>query len=85
MTVARCAPYICNMTTLLDDVVAQIKTLSDEGQRDAADLLALFLEQRRSAYDLTHAQADEIRRRLGEPSDLVTDEDMEAFFARLGE
>jgi hypothetical protein len=73
------------MSTLLDDVVAQVKTLPDEGQRDAASLLALFLEQRRSAYELTSAQADEVRRRLDEPSDLVTDEDMEAFFARLGE
>lgn len=73
------------MTTLLDDVVAQVKTLSDEGQRDAASLLALFLEQRRSTYELTSAQADEVRRRLADSADLVTDEDMEAFFARLGE
>ena len=72
------------MTTLLDDVVAQVRTLSDEGQRDAANLLALFLEQRRSAYELTREQVDEVRRRLDDPGDLVADEEMKAFFAKLG-
>jgi hypothetical protein len=73
------------MITLLDDVVAQVKALSDQGQRDAARLLAQFLEQRRSAYELTPDQAEEVRRRLNEPGDLIADDEMKAFFAKLGE
>ena len=54
------------MNKHLDDAITRLKTLPDERQREAAELLQDFLEQELSDVYLTPEQVAEIELALGE-------------------
>jgi hypothetical protein len=70
------------MNKRLNEAIARVSELPDERQEAAATLLLDFLDSDRTDYDLTPEQIAEIERRLDE-GDIATDEEVEAFFARL--
>ena len=69
------------MNKRLDDAITRLKSLPDERQREAADLLLDFLEQDPSDIELTPERIAEIERRLAE-NDIATDEEVRTFFER---
>ena len=71
------------MNRHLDDAIAQVKSLSDEGQREAAALLFEFLDQQKSDIRLTPEQVAEIERRLGDDEPFASDWEVRDLYARL--
>ena len=71
------------MNRHLDDAIAQVKSLSDEGQREAAALLFEFLDQQKSDIRLTPEQVAEIERRLGDDEPFASDQEVRDLYARL--
>ena len=71
------------MNRHLDDAIAQIKSLSDEGQREAAALLFEFLDQQKSDIRLTPEQVAEIERRLGDDEPFASNQEVRDLYARL--
>lgn len=71
------------MTMVFDEVVAKVRTLPDDQQREAASLLALFLDQRRSDLHLTGEQVAEVERRLAEDEPSASDSEVQELFDRL--
>jgi hypothetical protein len=72
------------MTKAFEDVIDEVRRLPPDQQRDAAEMLVSFLEQQRSPIGLSQSQIREVERRLAEPDRIVPDEEMAAFFAKLG-
>jgi len=70
------------MNKHLDDAITRLKSLPEDRQREAADLLFDFLEQDSSDIELTPEQIAEIERRLAE-NDIATDEEVKTFFERM--
>src|SRR3954462_61026 len=71
------------MNKPLDDAILQVRTLPEEQQREAAQLLFEFLELQRSEIHLAPEQIAEIERRLSDDEPYATDEDVQEVFARL--
>ena len=71
------------MNRHLDDAIAQVKSLSDEDQREAAALLFEFLDQQKSDIRLTPEQVAEIERRLGDDEPFASDQEVRDLYARL--
>ena len=71
------------MNKPLDDAISQLKTLPDEQQREAAQLLFEFLEFQRSEVRLAPEQIAEIERRLSDDEPYASDEEVREVFARL--
>lgn len=71
------------MNRHLDDAITQIRSLSDEGQREAAELLFEFLDQQKSDIRLTPAQIAEIERRLSDDEPFASDQEVRDLYARL--
>jgi len=71
------------MNKPLDDAILQVRTLPEEQQREAAQLLFEFLELQRSEIHLAPEQIAEIERRLSDDEPYATDEEVQEVFARL--
>jgi hypothetical protein len=71
------------MNKRLEEALAQVKALPDEGQQEAAEVLFQFLEAQNSDVYLTPEQIAEIERRASEDGPYATDEEVRAVFARL--
>jgi hypothetical protein len=71
------------MNKHLDDAITRLKSLPQEKQREAAELLFDFIDQDSSDIYLTPAQIAEIERRLGEDEPFATDAEVRATFDRL--
>ncbi|MGF1609294.1 MAG: hypothetical protein ACFCUQ_07855 [Kiloniellales bacterium] len=68
------------MTKLLDDVIERIRRLPSDRQDEAAEVLLSLLEQDPDSVRLSPAQAEEVTRRLGEPSDYASHAEVGAYF-----
>jgi len=71
------------MNRHLDDAISQVKSLPEESQREAAELLFEFLDQQRSEVRLTPEQIAEIERRLGDDEPFASDQEVRDLYARL--
>jgi hypothetical protein len=71
------------MNKHLDNAIARVKALSDERQREAAELLFEFVEDQDSEIYLTPEQIAEIERRLSDAEPFASDEQVRALFGRL--
>ncbi len=71
------------MNKHLDDAITRLKSLPEERQREAADLLFDFLDQDSTEICLTPEQIAEIERRLGDEEPYATDAELRATFDRL--
>jgi len=71
------------MNKHLDDAITRLKSLPEERQREAADLLFDFLDQDSTEICLTPEQIAEIERRLGDEEPYATDAEVRATFDRL--
>lgn len=71
------------MTETLERAIEQAKLLPSERQDEVGEMILSPIEQDASAQRLSPEQEAEVRRRLAMPSDIVPDEEMEAFFRSL--
>ena len=71
------------MSRLLDQAVAQVRTLPEERQDELGEVLLSLAEHERGEPRLSPAQVAEVRRRLANPEPSVSEADADAFFARL--
>jgi guanylate kinase len=69
------------MNKRLEEALAKVKVLSDDQQREAAEILFEYIEARKAGTWLTPEQVAEIERRL-EKDGIATDEEVENFFKR---
>jgi hypothetical protein len=67
----------------LDDAITRVKTLPDEQQREAAQILLEFLDLQDSDMQLTPEQIAEIERRLSDDEPYATGEEVRDLYARL--
>jgi HEAT repeat protein len=81
-TTAQCAMVDC-MNKHLDDAITRLKSLPDDRQREAAEVLFDFLEGDSSDIDLTPEQIAEIKRRLADDEPFASDAEVRATFERL--
>ena len=72
------------MSKILDKAVDCIKSLPETRQDEIGEMLMAVVEQDQSKVQLSAAQQDEVRRRMGETEPVyATDEQVEAFFSKL--
>ena len=71
-----------SMNRRLDDAISRLKSLPDDRQVEAAELLLDFLDEG-SDFHLTPEQIAEIERRLGDEEPYATEAEVEATFDRL--
>lgn len=71
------------MNKHLDEAVTQVKSLPEERQREAAELLFEFLDQQSSDIRLTQAQIAEIERRMNDDEPYASEEEVRELFVRL--
>jgi recombinational DNA repair protein RecR len=71
------------MNKQLDEAITRLKSLPEDRQREAADLLFDFIDQASSDVHLTADQVAEIKRRLADTEPFATDEEVRATFDRL--
>lgn len=71
------------MNKPLDDAISKLRTLPEEQQHEAAQLLFEFLEFQRSEIHLAPEQVAEIERRLSDDEPYATDDEVREVFARL--
>ena len=71
------------MNKQLDEAINRLRDLPEERQQAAAVLLLDFLDHDGEEIELTPDQIAEIERRL-EEDDVATDEEVKAFFNRIG-
>ena len=81
-TVARHA-IVDRMNKHLDDAITRLKSLPDNRQREAAEILFDFLEVESSDIDLTPEQIAEIKRRLTDDEPFASEAEVRATFERL--
>jgi hypothetical protein len=67
----------------LDDAITRVRTLPDEQQREAAQILLEFLDLQDSDMRLTPEQIAEIERRLSDSEPYATSEEVRDLYARL--
>ncbi len=72
------------MNKQLEEIIDLLRGLSEERQQAAAVLLLDFLEHREDDIELTAEQIAEIERSLDD-DDFATDEEVKAFFDRIGQ
>jgi len=68
------------MTTIIDDVIARVKTWPGWRQQDAADLLEMLEESGTEVYRLSESEQAAVREGL--ESRAVSDEELQAFRSR---
>jgi hypothetical protein len=71
------------MNKRLDEAISRLRELPEERQQAAAVLLLDFLDHG-GDFELTPEQIAEIEAALADEDDVASDEEVEAFFARLG-
>ena len=71
------------MNKRLDDVILRLKSLPEERQVEAADLLLNFLDDDVSHVSLTPEQIAEIERRLSDDEPFASEAEVRATFDRL--
>lgn len=72
------------MTKLLEEAIAKLQKLPGERQDEAAELLLSLVEQDQRSMHLTDDQLAEVVRRLGEPTEYASHEDVRSFFNKPG-
>lgn len=70
--------------TKLEAVLERIAKLPPEEREALAHEIEVMLDHPAGPDDLSPQDVAELRRRLGQPDDLATDAEVDAFFARLG-
>ena len=70
------------MNKRLDEALTKVKTLSEDEQQEAAEILLEYIEAREAGTWLTPEQLAEIERRL-EEDDVASDEEVKEVFTRL--
>lgn len=72
------------MTKLLQEAIEKVHALPDDRQDEAAEiLLAMIAQSHSEAPRLTEEQAAVVRSRLND-NDLATDEEVAAFYQKVG-
>jgi len=71
------------MTDLLQKAITEVRKLPSERQDVVAEMLLAFVAQESEEYGLSPEQVAEVQKRLAEPADYATDDEVEATFARL--
>ena len=71
------------MNKHLNDAIERVKTLSDDRQREAAEILLDFVEDHDRDVHLTQEQIAEIERRLADDEGFASDEEVRAVIDRL--
>ncbi len=71
------------MTNLLDRAIEKTKTLPASRQDELGAMLLELVDQDSSSLALSLEQQTEVRRRMSAKSELVPQEEMEAFFRKL--
>jgi hypothetical protein len=71
------------MNKQLDDAITRLRTLPDERQREATELLFDFLDEDFLGIQLTPEQIAEIARRLSDDEPFASAAEMRATFDRL--
>jgi hypothetical protein len=67
----------------LNDAIERVKTLPDDRQREAAEILLGFMEDQDRDIHLTQEQIVEIKRRLSDDEGFASDEEVRAVIDRL--
>jgi hypothetical protein len=67
----------------LDEAITRVRTLPDEQQREAAQILLEFLDLQNSDIQLTLEQVAEIERRLNDDEPYATSDEVRDLYARL--
>jgi hypothetical protein len=67
----------------LNDAIERVKTLPDDRQREAAEILLDFMEDQDRDIHLTQEQIAEIKRRLSDDEGFASDEEVRAVIDRL--
>ena len=68
------------MTERLEEAIAKVRRLPRDRRDEAAELLLSVIEETPDALRLTPEQVAEIERRLEQPSQYASNEDVRAFF-----
>ena len=68
------------MTERLEEAIAKVRTLPRERQDEAADLLLSLFEECSDSLRLSPHQVAEVERRLRQPPQYATHEEVRAFF-----
>ncbi len=68
------------MTKLLEQAIERLRALPSERQDAAAELLNELIETDPSALQLTPEQQAEVKRRLTQPTEYVSHDQVRAFF-----
>ena len=68
------------MTERLEEAIAQVRKLPPDRRDEAAELLLSVVEENPDALRLTPEQVAEVERRLEQPSQYASNEDVRAFF-----
>jgi hypothetical protein len=71
------------MNKHLEEAVARVKALSDDRQREAAELLFEFVANEHPDLYLSPEQIAEIERRMSDDGPYASDEEVRAVFDRL--
>lgn len=71
------------MNKQLNDAIERVKSLPDDRQREAAEILLDFVEDQNRDVLLTQEQIAEIERRLGDDEPFASDEEVRAVIDRL--
>jgi hypothetical protein len=66
-----------------NDAIERVKSLPDDRQREAAEILLDFVEDQNRDVLLTQEQIAEIERRLGDDEPFASDEEARAVIDRL--
>lgn len=69
------------MNKRLDEALTKVKALSEDEQREAAEILFEYIEAREAGTWLSREQISEIERRL-EEDDIATDDEVRVAFGR---
>jgi hypothetical protein len=67
----------------LDEAITRVRTLPDEQQREAAQILLEFLDLQNSDIQFTPEQVAEIERRLNDDEPYATSDEVRDLYARL--
>jgi hypothetical protein len=70
------------MNKRLDEALTKVKALSEDEQREAAEILFDYIEARQAGTWLSPEQIAEVETALKE-NDYATEEEAEAFFAKF--
>jgi hypothetical protein len=70
------------MNKRLDEALTKVKALSEDEQREAAEILLQYVEAREAGTWLTREQIAEVETALKE-DDYASEEEVEAFFAKF--